>query len=191
MPFSYEQAPPDYDGSDVSDLDEFSTALHRQPKPTRARPSHFLTPYYTPASSNPASLPDSPLHSRAPSPFNPRSFISSASASSSTYGSDTDETSAPLIRLRSSSPRWINSQPWWSVSRPLRKRRRRLVSARPFTACVNAVIRSPCFPSQTTTIVSPILCFSTRGCTNCPTDRCPPSLLPLCTPPHYNPCACS
>lgn len=152
MPFSYEQAPPEYDGSELSDPDDYSATLHRQPKPTRARSSHFLAPYYNSPSTS-TSIQDSPLHSRLSAPYNSRSFVSSAS--SSTYGSDTDETSAPLLRLRSTGRHWIKSQYWWSpVGRPLRRRRRRLVSARPFMACIHSIVRSPCFPSQPSTIVS-------------------------------------
>lgn len=190
MPFSYEQAPPEYDGSELSDTDEYSTAtaLHRQPKPTRTRTSHFLTPYYN-APSTSASIQDSPLHPRSPSPFNNRSFVSSAS--SSTYGSDTDETSAPLLHLRSSGQHWIKSQYWWSpVGRPLRKRRRRLVSARPFMACIHTIIRSPCFPSQPTTIVStrsPFTIPSTLIRLLCSSDCCHALIPPLCAITHHDP----
>jgi hypothetical protein len=153
MPFSYERAPPEYDGSELSDADECPSSRNH-PKPVRPRSSHFLNPYYS-SPSNSNTLQDPLLQHRNPSPFNSRSFVSTSS--SSTYGSDTDEISAPLLRLRSSGQHWIGSQYWWApVGRHSRRRKRRLVSARRCMACLYSITRSPCFPSQPTTMVSSV-----------------------------------
>ena len=172
----------DYDSSDSTDSTETAKSCFRSPHDTRdsnvyvassstsyrASSEFLLHPSHSTHDpgrlSTSSSVVPTPIPSRSGSPL--PQFFSSTQSSSCTSDADSEPTSPLLPRNRRN--RWWNDdgRRWWVASREGRRRRRRKgswYSPRSIRRFIRAVLRHPLFPTQPTSIVSPItlriLCF--------------------------------
>lgn len=153
----------DYDSADDSDQPlhtEHSVYASASTSYRRSSDAGLLLPVHDPARlSHSSSAASSPIPSRAGSPAPQPSFLTSAPSSSCTSDADSEPTSPLLPRNRR--VRWWNDDAhrWWLAPRDNRRKRRRRErwhSTRAIRRFVRILLRHPLFPTQPTSIVSPI-----------------------------------
>lgn len=120
----------------------------------------LLLPFHDSARiSHPSSATSSPIPSRSVSPIPQAQFFTSIPSSSCTSDADSEPTS-PLLPRNRKNRWWIeDSQRWWLAPRDSRRRRRRRErwhSTRYMKRLVRIILRHPLFPTQPTSIVSPL-----------------------------------